>query len=255
MGEASTARAYRSSGAGNSPFSLPDLVRASTWPPTYRELLLAMLKKNRFGTELWRSTRNLAIDLGVSYSTVKRMIDRLEKGHSFGKKRIVRCEPVLEIVLEANSRPNGTLRRQRTYRISDARRICRRPTPEEVEGSSRGAVCVLPSRPMPPAHAPSVPARPAEHRGTARPQTTKIARGEIAKIVAEILRLQKGYTHHVEAVGGYGFNLTPSDPRYRAPMSLRDAIIAACEAFKRSPDLVLEAIKFWGYNLGDPEGP
>ena len=117
----STARAYPNSDGGKSEnpslFSLRQLVESSAWPALYRALLMAMLEKNRFGTELFRSQRKLSRELGVSYSTVRRMVDRLERGHKFGRKHVTRCEGVLSQLYEANKRPGGRLRRTATYQL------------------------------------------------------------------------------------------------------------------------------------------
>ena len=243
---ASTARAYRDSDQGKSSnFSLPASVQASSWPPAYRLLLLEMLQKNRFGTELYRSTRNLSISIGVSYSTVKRMLDRLENGHTFGKKNLVRCDGVLELVFDANSRPNGKLRRQRTYRLRP-HNLRARPTEHDFEESSRGAVCPLPprpERPIPPAPAPQPAAEP-QHRSSRRdpePQP-KLTRREATKFVADVATFMRGSN-----------GLLPGSGRVSSPMKFREALEAACELWKRTPESVHEALKFWGYKFEDSD--
>ena len=257
---ASTARAYPNTARGNSAFSLPDLVAASNWPPTYRDVLLTLLSRNQFGTELWLSTKNIAIEVGVSYSTVKRMLDRLEKGHTFGggNRKLVRCDGVLELTLEANSRPHGELRRSRTYRLR-SNGLKPRPTRKQLDESSRGAVCPLPpqpERPRPPASATPAAAAPApQHRGTARPKPA-ITQREMAKIAVEIAQCMKGRTHTRPPEGGLGSQLSPGDPGYRAPMTYHEAIRAVAAAWKRTPDVILEAVKGWGYQFPeDDESP
>lgn len=235
---ASTARAYPNSERASSHFSLPTLVESSSWPPVYRLLLLKMLEKNRFGTELFRSTKNLSIALGVSYTTVKRMLDRLENGHEFGKKNRVRCEGVLTLVYEANSRPGGKLRRQRTYQLRQSN-LRPRPTEQDIENRSRGALCplpVAPERPIPPATA-----KPAEHhsehRSAARSkqesvEQPKLTRRECARFVGQVVEVKKAHG-----------------------VSFREALKLVCEGWQRTPESALEALKFWGYKTEESEGP
>lgn len=68
---ASTARSYRSSGANQSgnPHSLIAAVRASTWPLRVREMVVALMHKNRFGTELYLGYEGARVVFGrVSYT-------------------------------------------------------------------------------------------------------------------------------------------------------------------------------------------
>ena len=257
----STARAYSNSASRKSEnpslFSVRQLVESSTWPAEYRALLLAMLQKNQFGTELWYSQLNLSRDLGKSYSTVRRMMRRLREGHHFGKKNVVHCPAVLEKTIDPNMRPNGELRRSTTYRLH-RQNLNQRPTPEEIRERSVGAFCPLPARPdrpIPPSPSPT-PVRP-EHRSSqreARPQV-KLAKSETSKLVANVLELMKGRTTSGSRFEGMGGNLSPGDPGYRAPMNFRAALEAVCEAWKRTPESVLEALKFWGYKFEESEGP
>ena len=241
---ASTARAYPNPAPASSHFSLRTLVETSSWPPTYRLLLLAMLDKNKFGTELFRSTKNLAIALGVSYSTVQRMLDRLENGAQFGKKNRVECEPVLSLLYEANSRPGGKLRRQRTYQLCHTRLHPRR-TERDFEDSSRGALCPLPPRsehassPLPPPPAPA-PARPAEHRSALRSQALqpKLTKRECAKLAADIVYYMRGASGSMQR------------------MNFRAAFELVCASWKREPEAAIEALKFWRYKFEESEqGP
>lgn len=47
------------------------------------------------------------------------------------------------------------------------------------------------------------------------------------EVLARWDELKRGRTRHVEAVGGYGYDLSPDDPRYVAPMSPENAWTAA----------------------------
>lgn len=236
----STARAYPNSARASSHFSLPILVESSTWPPAYRVLLLEMLQKNKFGTELFRSTKNLSIALGLHYRTIQRMIDRLESGHRFGKKRIVDCEPVLSLVYEANKRPGGKLRRQATYQLHPER-LRRRMTERDYENESSGALCPFPPQPSPrsepPPPAPQPKAEP-QHRSAARTQQPKLTKRECSKLVADIAYYMRG--------GGGSF----------AKMSFREALARACDLWNRAPEAVEDALKCHGFQFdGMEQGP
>lgn len=252
---ASTARAYRNPEGGKSEnpslFSLRQAVESSTWPALYRAFLLAMLEKNRFGTELYPSQRRLARELGVSYSTARRIVDRLQDGHRFGRKNVNRCEGVLTLLIEPNMRPGGKLRRTATYQLHP-QRLRSAPTNQEIEDHSRGALCPLPPRAVPtPPPTPPAPAKPQEHRGTHRETEAKpkLTSRECAKLVAEVAVLMRGVTGHVEQHSGLRINYEAGDPRHRPKMKFREALRAVCAAWKRTPESVLDAMKFWGYDL------
>lgn len=236
-------------------FSVPSLVESSNWPANYRLLLLEMLKENKFGTELWLAQGKIAARLGWHYTTVQRMIDRLQRGHQFGRKRTVQCEAALELLHEANIRVGGKLRRSRTYVLRSSS-LRARPTEKEIEDATPRAVCPLPTRPerpIPPASAPK--AAPREHRSPERQFKPKLSKPDTAKFVAQMKALMQGRTRHVEQVGGFGFDLRPDDPRYRAPMHWREALATVAKAWNRTPDVILEAIKGWGYQFDETEGP
>jgi hypothetical protein len=243
---ASTARAYPNPARGKSEnpslFSVRQLVESSTWPAEYRALLLVMLENNQFGTELWYSQLNLSRDLGKSYSTVRRMMRRLREGHRFGKKNVVHCEGVLEKTIDPNMRPNGKLRRSTTYRLH-RQKLKLRPTREEIENRSRGALCPLPPRPEQPIRPQSAPVAPPpsqpkpEHRSAGRskveqPQQPKLTRRLCAQFVGQVVEVKKSY--------GVGF---------------REALKIVCEGWQYTPEAALEALKFWGYKVEEPEGP
>jgi hypothetical protein len=96
---------------------------------------------------------------------------------------------------------------------------------------------------------------PSEHRSSARQQQPKLNKLETAKFAAQMKSLIEGRTKHVEEIGGYGFDLGPGDPRYRAPMQWREALDTLAKLWKRGPDVVFEALKFWGYKFEESEGP
>lgn len=105
---------------------------------------------------------------------------------------------------------------------------------------------------------PAAPTRPAAaehrsveapHRSTERAPQPKLTKRECITFMAQVAALERGRTRHVEAQGGYGFDLDPTDPRYQAPLKRIDAIRLVAKAWKREPLVVIEALKAWGYEL------
>jgi hypothetical protein len=113
-----------------------------------------------------------------------------------------------------------------------------------------------PPDPAPAAH-PATPMRPtaehrpmdAPHRSPQRALQPKMTKRECATLMAQAAALEHGRTRHVEAQGGLGYDLDPGDPRYQAPMKRVDAIGLVAKAWKRDPQVVIEALKFWGYEV------
>jgi hypothetical protein len=243
---APTATAYPNSErakSGNTVrFSVPDLVQLSTWPAEYRDLLLYMLKFNPFGTELFASQRKAARALGKSYSTVRRMVDRLERGHRFGRKNVVHCEGVLTQTIEPNKRPGGKLRRTATYKL-DPYRLRAAPTEKEYEESLVGALCPFPPQsarsepPSSPSASPAATPVKQDHRSAGRSLTVR-QRKELA---ARIELYERGSTEVRYANGSVG-KLKPGDAAYVKPMMREAAILAACQSMARGdPTRGLEA--------------
>jgi hypothetical protein len=205
-----------------------------------------MLDKNRFGTELYRSQRKLSREFGVSYSTIRRMIDRLERGHQFGRTNIVRCEAVLSLAIPPNMRPGGKLRRTATYELH-AHRLAARMTEQQYEESSAGALCPFPpessrSAPRPPAPQPKAePVHRSAQRSAPQP---KLSKRECSKLVADVVTMMRGSS-----------GLTPNSAGVFAPMNFRDALAQVCALWKRAPESVAEALKFWGFKFEESEGP
>jgi len=115
-----------------------------------------------------------------------------------------------------------------------------------------------PAQPEPhaPAPAPAAPAKqPAAehaHRNTARPEPKpqpKLTKRECAKFVADVAQLMRGTTTWRDTHGGLSGDLDPSDPRYRPKMNFREALREVAQIWKREQDVVLEALKFWGYQV------
>jgi hypothetical protein len=105
--------------------------------------------------------------------------------------------------------------------------------------------------PNPPSPAPVAPLPAREKPAAIEPpaKQPKLTRRESAKFIADMAVCMRGVTMHVERIGGYGCDLQPDDPRYRAPMNWREALVAVCDRWKRTPESVIEALKFWGYKV------
>jgi|SRR5579862_942117 len=174
---------------------------------------------------------------------------------------------------KGSSRNLREFRRPFTYEI-DVEKFRSAPRPREIRhfdartyaeykaAARRGEhpnVTEMPARKSPgqePPKSPAIAVKQAAaehaHRNPARPQP-KLSKTEAAKFVSDMAQAMRGHTRHVEAVGGLAYDLDPTDPRYRAPVSQKDAILAVCERWRRAPDAVIEALKFWGYSLQQEE--
>jgi hypothetical protein len=112
-----------------------------------------------------------------------------------------------------------------------------------------------PDSPPPPSVPPPTVAplkRPAAehaHRSPEKPSQPKMTRRECSKFIADMAAEMKGCTSFTETVGGYGYELQPGDPRYRPKLSWREALAEVCKRWQRAPESVIEALKFWGYQL------
>jgi hypothetical protein len=100
----------------------------------------------------------------------------------------------------------------------------------------------------------SVEVLPPEHDHRDRRRAPKpLTSRERTNLAREMAVLMRGYTRHVEAVGGYSYDLQPDDPRYRPPMSQEHALIAACMKLCIPIEDAREALKLSGHNI-DGEG-
>jgi hypothetical protein len=147
-------------------------------------------------------------------------------------------------------------------RCKELRQFDARTYAEHKAAAKRGEhpnVTEMPSRkpaqPTPPDPPPAPAKQPAAehaHRNTVRPEPKpqpKLTKRECAKFVADMAVLMSGCTQHVEKLSGYGYDLDPSDPRYRPKLSFRQALAEVAKVWKREQDAVVEALKFWGYQL------
>jgi hypothetical protein len=149
---------------------------------------------------------------------------------------------------------NGLYRRVTTHRLPISllmqwRQAHRAESAGEVTPIRKPA---LPTAPPPKSPAPAAPApqraTPAaekpEHRSTERAPQPKLTKRDCAKFVANMAVVMKGCTH-----SEYGTELEPGDPRYRPKLSWRAALSAVCERWHRTEESVIEALKFWGYQM------
>jgi hypothetical protein len=107
-------------------------------------------------------------------------------------------------------------------------------------------------QPPPPAPAAPLPQRekPAAEEKRSQPKLTK---RDCEKFMGLVAGLKLGRTQHVEQAGGFGYDLDPSDSRYRAPLKELEAIKTVCKAWRRELEVVLYALRFWGYQIEQEE--
>lgn len=168
------------------------------------------------------SVEGYAIEAGVSERALRYNLRELEK---IG---------VLQMVYAAN-----TVRRPATYRLNLSV-LRRRPTYDEIKKSRpprralhsihhhhssptarEAAPAAISAAPVP------VPLPVQDPERESRRQARRLTPREGPKLVAKMAELMRGTTRLAQ-LDGVGFNLQPDDPRYRAPMSQENAIIAAC---------------------------
>jgi hypothetical protein len=291
---ASTAPDYTNSRTSDSgKFARVEMIRASTLAERHRNLLVAMLHKNRFGDELWMSTESICVVMGrVCYR--RKIAETDTRGHKLSSCEQISRRAVQRLIDEVVSLgvltqlygdnevvPYGggkKFRHTATYRLNPDKLAPRKTHDEYVEERDRARARnrqahreeshreeshrehgdVTPIRKQPTAEPrPPAPAAPlpkheepaAEKLATAQPKMTK---RECAKFVGDMATLMKGHTRHAEAHGGYAFDLDPGDPRYRPKLKWREALSEVCKSWNRTTESVVEALKFWGYQVEAP---
>lgn len=273
--------------AHGSPFNRVAQVRGSTLAERHKTLIVHMLSKNRFGDELWLSTESLQVMIGRLCYRRKSGFDtrgrRLGPCDQAARRTVQRwiddavSSGVIAEVFPANvwvgQGKARRFRRSATYELNPAKlapaktyddwhaeKLAAKPVPRRI-GPQRA-----PDRNPPPAQeAAASPATPITaapvhvaspqrdaHRDTRRPPRRLTPR-EGPQLVAKMIELMQGYTAHVEAVGGYGYDLQPDDPRYRAPMSQEHALTAACMTLGIPHDAALEHLKLCQWKFGEAE--
>ena len=275
---ASTQKAYynpdeRESEKSPSPFSRRDQIRASTLAERHRNLLVAMLHKNRFGDELWMSTESICVVMGrVCYRRKKGGWSAHEKPRQLSdcehiSRRAVQrlIDEVVELGILTQLYGDNKLvpygggkkfRHTATYRLNPDKLVPRKTHDQYVEERDRARAQsrqkhreeserekphvqadVTPIRkepkpseaPKSPAPAAPLPAREkpaAEHRSSQR-GARKLTPREGPRLVNEMRRLMQGAKGHV-GQDRLWIEYSPTDPRYRAPMSQENALVAAC---------------------------
>jgi hypothetical protein len=268
---ASHATAYDSTGELKSakfgpplPSPLVRRIDASRLPGRLARTLRCMVIASQQGPDLWASTFAVSIEAAVSYRTVQRHIDELERRRVLKKKH------------DANSFVGKSIRRTATYTLHGEAEKQLEPRQSYVEWKAcnrrqapsrfRPRQVAHSSQPSPTsqeAPAPRPVAPPADaHRSTERP-LRRLTPREGPKLVSEMRRLMRGITK----VSGEGFplpssakhawDMEPSDPRYRAPMSQENALVAACMNLGIPYESAVEHLKLCRFTDGSetPEGP
>jgi hypothetical protein len=205
-----------------------------------------MLRFNRFGTELWPATKGVAIEAGISYRTARRHIDHLVE-----RKVLKEMYPSNALVRHGGS---VKFRRSATYKL-DPDALAPRVTYKEWRASQTPAKPFGPQRVSAPAPSPTPAEAPKPSQAAPvpdRPQKAsqpKMTKRDCARFLAQLEEQSRGNTR-VDYANGQGFYwLAPGDPNYRAPMKWAEAFAAVCERWRRQPEVVMEALKFWGYTL------
>ena len=126
----------------------------------------------------------------------------------------------LDVAKIASFKPPVEVREFRNYREYKSATAKKRP-------HSHSSPAPRPATPA--VHAPQpVPISQPQARCTSAKEPNRRERDEMAKFVAKTRELMRGATSVLESVGGLRIQLSPNDPRYRAPMPLERAITAAC---------------------------
>ena len=93
----------------------------------------------------------------------------------------------------------------------------------------------------------------AEHRSTVRPEPKpaqpRMTRREAAKFMANVEQRKRGHTSFFSRADGMNIALHPGEQGYSPPIPWKAAFEAECAQWKRDPQVVRDALKFWGYKL------
>ncbi len=183
------------------------------------------------------------------------------KGRSRDENRKWTGEFMRVPVYEFDVRKFQTAQRCREIRHFDARTYL-----EYKESAKRGEhpnVTEMPRKPTqpappdpPPATAAPVrqPAAEHAHRNPTRVESPqpKLTKRECAKFMSNFEQRRRGRTTYFSRADGLHVALHPGEQGYAAPMSSEAAFAAECESWRREPDVVLHALKHWGYKLPSP---
>lgn len=265
-----------------SPFNRVAQVRASTLSIHVQGLIIAMLKFNRFGDELWASTESLRVVIGqVNRRSRKGACERVCRRTVQHRLHEALDMGVLEMVYPANSRiryrGQVVFRHTATYRLNPDKLVprltweewqqslpvrkpaagtdCRRPVGSEDSAAENNSSAQPTSSPQAAASSPANISGPAPVARHVRQLTSR----ERSRLVEAVAQYMRGHTHSGSGRDGLGVRLSPGDPQYEAPMNLRDAILAACKLHLFPIESAVLALRLAGHlvpeNISDgPEG-
>lgn len=107
--------------------------------------------------------------------------------------------------------------------------------------------------PPPKSPAPARPQEPvrktAEHQRQERRVQPKLSKTEAVKFIANVEQRRRGRTSFFSPADKLMIALHPGEEGYLAPTTFEAAFAAECEAWRREPDVVREALKFYGFTL------
>jgi hypothetical protein len=266
-----------------SPFNRVAQVRASTLSIHLQGLIIAMLKFNRFGDELWASTESLRVVIGqVNRRSRKGACERVCRRTVQHRLHEAMDMGVLEMVYPANSRiryrGQVVFRHTATYRLNPDKLVPRLTWEEwqqtlPVRKPAAGTDCRRPAgsedsaaentSSTPPTSSPQATASsPAQNISGPAPVSTRIRQltsRERSRLVEAVAQYMRGHTYSGSGRDGFGSKLSPGDPQYEAPMNLRDAILAACKLHLFPIESAVLALRLAGHLVPEnisaqPEG-
>jgi hypothetical protein len=149
------------------------------------------------------------------------------------------------------TRDRGLYRRVTTHRLSVSLLLKWRELHRDEARREQAAVTPIrkPSAPAAPPLPPAAPVRKAAEEKTPQP---KLTRRECAKFVADMAFHMHGCEGSISTAEGMQ-HVGPGDPRYRPKMNWREALAAVCREWRRAPESVVEALKFWGHQVETEE--
>jgi len=287
---AATASAYRKppqstseNSSVESPFELLPRAEASALHPRDRMVLVTLLKLgNRFAVkgspnQIFPSALTVAVELGIPTITVRRSIRRMNQ--KLKLLHLVHHENWID--------EHGEIRRPRTYQVDEeklppprmtlrehrARRFRTRQQQKSRHSSTAPEPAAPASTPTPQAAAP-VPVAPSKsayhvpnatehaarfeevrrggdaHRSTER-KLRQLRASDGKRLVAKILQLHKGSDSY-ESAEGFQVQYPPGHPSIRPPMSMKNALIAACLEFGLPHDPAKEYAEQCGLKFDEP---
>lgn len=170
---------------------------------------------------------------------------------------------VVELVYPANSRIRpDRFRHTATHRLNLSK-LRRRTTYEDVKSSRKFATPIRSQSPAPaaaaapPSQAVTPPASPAASgavcRTTSPKPIRKLTPREGPELVKRMKDLMAGQVEYFSPADGFSVSISPGHPRYRAPMSQENALIAACMSLGIPTESAREHLKLcsWKFEEAD----